>query len=128
MLLPPTLMLVLAVSVTDGPIASPLAASGWQRFDLALADIPFNTAHDFSAPSMAQSLAVTRDFATGVNWAVDLAFQAHLKSLRHRWLWESLALTAAGLATFQLPFFGTWSHEEFHRATMSWRGIKTPQD
>jgi len=105
----------------------PVSGSGPLRLELPLLDLGFNVSHGGQAPSMAQSLAVARDFSTSLGWAVDLALRRAWgdEDPRGRWALELPLLALSAAVSMELPFFVAWNHEEFHRAVMSRRGISS---
>jgi hypothetical protein len=87
--------------------------------DVPLLDLPFNTVDGYAAPSMPQSLGLTRS-------ADDLARRAlydHLGQRHRHWGWW----TAAAFETLfsQLPLGEGWLHEEWHRAALRRRAIRS---
>lgn len=120
----PTLLLGLMLAAAP----EPLSASGPLRLDLPLLDEGFNTAHGYQAPSMAQSLAIARDVQGTVNWAIDFGFEELKLHPALRWGLEGPALMLGTVLFLWVPLGGTWNHEEFHRATLSWRGIASTDD
>jgi hypothetical protein len=99
--------------------------------ELPVLDMPFNTAHGFSFPSMPQSIAITggvtqaAHHAFSVLWhprITDLSLKGLMNNRRLGGLWSSIVL-------FDLisPFRG-WTHEEGHRAVLSGREISSRDD
>lgn len=91
--------------------------------DLPLYDAPFNALDDqgYLFPSMRQSLEISTGFYQGM----------------HRWIggenlqeqrWRRFAIIGFDFLTTWTPLGSTWLHEEWHRATLSRRGIGSYND
>lgn len=83
--------------------------------DFPVYDYPYNQEDSYRAPSMNQSLQLTKNMYRSVHAYIDNKFQNR----------ASATITALGfdiLATW-LPFGDAWIHEEWHRAVMGRRGI-----
>ncbi len=125
---------LLAAAPATGLAVQPIAAAGPLRLELPLFDSPYGAAHGYRAPSMAQAGAIARDFHTATNWAVDLAVagacegRACGESATTRWTIELGALVVANALVIRLPFFGVWSHEEYHRVVLGQYGIDSRND
>jgi hypothetical protein len=115
-------------------LADPIAATGPLRLELPLLDVPYNTAHGYRAPSMAQSGAIARDFHTATSWAIDLGIAAGCegracgRSAAGRWTLELLAQLVADVFLVQLPLYTGWGHEEYHRVVLGQYGIDSHDD
>src|SRR5512138_725727 len=127
-------LLAAAPSIRPAAAAAPVAATGPLRLELPLLDAPYATAYGNRAPSMAQAGAVARDLHTTASWAIDLGFERGCEgrgcgsSPALRWTLEELAILGANALLLQLPLFGVWSHEEWHRAVLGQHGIDSRDD
>jgi len=84
--------------------------------ELPLADYPFNWAHGYSAPSMQQSLYATKDVYQYTHYKFAQWFES-------RPVARTLSTIGFDVVSLWLPFGAAWTHEEWHRAVLSSRGI-----
>jgi len=119
------LALLVLGSVTDAPAleAPPPSPRTHLLLRLPLVDAPFNVR---GFPSMAQSLAVTEDLSLAIHQGIDTA----LRPLG--WPWHRMASLSAifgfDLVFTYLPGGPSWLHEEWHRATLTRRGLSSYDD
>jgi hypothetical protein len=94
------------------------------RIDIPLLDVPYNTAHGYRAPSMAQSLAISEGFYEGSHRWIQRAWGDHV------WLSRFSIIAADALDTLILPLPGSdgWVHEEYHRSILGRRGFDSFND
>jgi hypothetical protein len=99
--------------------------------ELPVLDIPFNTAHGFSFPSMSQSFSITTDVTQWVHQALAILWRPQVSDRSLHGLLNNRRLggLCSTLLIFDLgsPFRG-WTHEEGHRAVLSSRGISSRDD
>ncbi|HTW92122.1 MAG TPA: hypothetical protein VMH22_10485 [bacterium] len=95
--------------------------------DVPLVELPFNFQSGYYAPSMAQSIGLTKSFHEagfhGIDWLAD-----RLAGTGHRG--ASIAVWGTTAAAFMIyssyaPPGVTWAHEEFHRAVLWNRGVSS---
>lgn len=86
--------------------------------ELPIVDSPFNWTDGYTAPSMQQSLHITKDFYQYGHYKF-AEWYANEPSKR------TLSIIAFDVITTWLPFGDAWLHEEWHRAVMSNRKINS---
>ena len=84
--------------------------------ELPLIDLPFNLSDGYTAPSMQQSLDVTKDLYQYSHYKFAQWFDS-------RPLARTLSTVGFDIVSLWLPFGAAWLHEEWHRAVMSKHGI-----
>ncbi len=84
--------------------------------DLPLYDSPYNSSDGFTAPSMRQSLAITKDFYQYAHHTIAEWFPDR----RQAQVWTTIGVD---IAFTWLPPGDSWLHEEWHRAVMGQYGI-----
>ncbi len=89
--------------------------------DFPIYDAPYNNSDGYTAPSMRQSLAITKDFYQFTHNAIAQRFPER----RQARLWATIGLDF--LMTW-LPPGDSWLHEEWHRAVMGQYGIDSYND
>ncbi len=92
-------------------------------FRFPVYDYPFNNSDGYTAPSMRQSLELTKNGAQAAHWALDR--QLIDIGGKAAPLLSSLSIALFDLLNAYLPFGYSWLHEEFHRAVLSRRGIES---
>ena len=99
--------------------------------ELPLLDVPFNTEHGFSFPSIPQSLAITGGVTQGVHTALARLWHPEVPDRSARGILSNRRLggLCSSLLVFDIgsPFPG-WTHEEAHRAVLSRHGISSRND
>ena len=98
-------------------LASPVLAQAQStRIDVPAIDLPYNTAHRYRAPSMAQSQALTEAFYELTHRAIQQAWGDE-----HKWYARISIIGADIFDSLVLPLPGSdgWVHEEFHRTIPS---------
>ncbi len=89
---------------------------------LPLLDVPYNTEHGYSFPSMNQSLMISKDTLQGTHsivWDATGSGDSY---------WSIAALVCWDYFLFMLPGGAAWVHEEWHRAVMGQYGISSEND
>lgn len=89
--------------------------------DLPLVDHPDNAADGYTAPSMQQSLALTRDFYQTSHYLIEKVSGRNVRLL-------GLSTVAFDVLAVYLPLGDGWLHEEWHRAILRNRGIDSVND
>lgn len=91
--------------------------------DLPVVDAPFNFMHGgaYVAPSMRQSLAVSSAF-------YEVAHRGLMGPKEERKRWKIFLVAGLDILTIWTPPGAAWLHEEWHRATMTRRGIGSYND
>jgi hypothetical protein len=91
--------------------------------DLPVVDAPFNflDGDGYLFPSMRQSLEISTGFYQTVHRAIG-------GDKLHEQRWRVWPIAAFDVFTTWTPLGSTWLHEEWHRATMSRRGIASYND
>ncbi|MDH5443949.1 MAG: hypothetical protein OEY52_00240 [Gammaproteobacteria bacterium] len=84
--------------------------------ELPLADYPFNGIDGYTAPSMQQSLNITKNFYQYGHYKFDEWYADDPTG-------RMLSIVAFDVITTWLPFGDAWLHEEWHRAVMSHRNV-----
>ncbi len=84
--------------------------------EVPVIDYPFNWTDGYTAPSMQQSLHVTKDFYQYSHYKFAEWYED--KPVKRTW-----SIIAFDIFTTWLPFGDAWLHEEWHRAVMSHRGV-----
>lgn len=102
--------------------ATTVPRRGRVRLELPLFDAPFNWTDGYSAPSMAQSLAVAKDVFGLAHFGLD-QFAPNRTTV-----WEGLGIVGFDIFMFWLPFGDSWVHEEWHRAVMTNRRVDSYDD
>lgn len=119
-------VLVLLAGVASAAPSS-RSASDVLAVDLPLFDVPFNFQSGYYAPSMAQSIGLTKSFHEaafhGIDWLADRLAGAENRG-------ASIAVWGTTAAAFMIyssyaPPGVTWEHEEFHRAVLWNRGVSS---
>ncbi|MEN9809565.1 MAG: hypothetical protein RLZZ488_1132 [Pseudomonadota bacterium] len=86
-----------------------------------LLDAPYNFRHGYKSPSMAESLDLSRSWYSAVHYGLEHILPDEDTRLK-RWLRFSLLL-ATDYSLSTLPLSTAWTHEEWHRAVMTHRGV-----
>lgn len=84
--------------------------------EFPIIDYPFNWSNGYTAPSMMQSLHITKDFYQFSHYKFG-------QWLQERPTAKFLSIVGFDIVTTWLPFGSAWLHEEWHRAVMSKHGI-----
>jgi hypothetical protein len=84
--------------------------------ELPVIDYPFNWSDGYTAPSMQQSLHVTKDVYQYSHYKL-------AQWLDDRPVARTLSVIGFDVVSLWLPFGAAWMHEEWHRAVLSHRGI-----
>ena len=95
--------------------------------DVPLIDVPFNTAHGFTWPSMGESLALSADFYQLVHHGVGTLIDPYDQVTSRRVLGR-VAVTLADLLVTNLPGGLIWAHTEAQRAVLGRYGISSRDD
>ena len=99
--------------------------------ELPLLDIPFNTEHRFSFPSMHQANAITSGVTRGMHHLFATLWHPEVPDRTIKGIFENKRLggLCASIVLFDAisPFRG-WTHEEGHRAVLSRYGIASQDD
>ena len=115
----------------DSTRATPTTERAPLLLELPVLDIPFNTAHEFSFPSMPQSFEITGGVTRGVHQALADLWQPQVSDWSLSGLLSNRRLGGLCFSIFLFdvlsPFSG-WTHEEAHRAVLSSRGITSRND
>jgi hypothetical protein len=93
--------------------------------DAPLYDAPYN-ADSPAYPSMQQTLRWSTGAYQMLHWSI-----GHLVNpYREGWpgFWSRLAFAGFDSLAAYFPLFDSWTHEEFHRAVMGYRGISSHDD
>ncbi len=89
--------------------------------ELPLADYPYNWTDEYRAPSMRQSLELSKDFYQLAHHELDQTFTNHPA-------WRFVTTSIFDVLAIWLPPGSAWVHEEWHRAVMGRRGIDSYND
>jgi hypothetical protein len=114
-----------SLSIDTTPAASVLRNNDRIEYDLPVYDAPFNgLGGGYAFPSMAQSLAMTKDLAQGIHWTLAriIAKQGDRGETQ---ILRSFGSLLAEIALISLPGGYSWLHEEWHRAALTNRGISS---
>jgi len=84
--------------------------------ELPVIDSPFNWSDGYTAPSMQQSLHITKNLYQYSHYKFSQWFESKPGT-------RLLSTIAFDIVSLWLPFGATWLHEEWHRAVLSNRGI-----
>ncbi len=84
--------------------------------ELPVIDYPFNWSDGYTAPSMQQSLNITKDFYQYGHYKFEQWYPDRPTA-------RTFSIIAFDVLTTWLPFGDAWLHEEWHRAVMSNRKI-----
>lgn len=121
-------LVALSMLTTAGSAsAQPLDDRAGVFVDLPAVDLPFNTSNGYTFPSMAQSLALSSDVYQLAHFGIGAAIDPYGDSMGQR-IGGRLAISAADFLLTYLPGGMAWQHEEWHRATLSRRGISSFND
>lgn len=103
---------------SDQPLPQPSDSPHSQAvvLELPLVDYPFNWTDGYTAPSMQQSLYVSKDIYQYSHYKFSQMY-------RSRPVARALATAGFDVISLWLPFGAAWMHEEWHRAVLSRRGI-----
>jgi len=85
-------------------------------YELPLIDYPYNWSDGYTAPSMQQSLHLTKGVYQSVHYGI-------AEGLKTRPALRSLSIIGFDVLMTWLPFGNAWLHEEWHRAVMGQYGI-----
>lgn len=88
-----------------------------------LLDAPYNLRHGYTNPSMSESLNIARSWHTTIHYSLERLLPP-ADSRFKIWLNQLAAITTDALFT-TLPLSPAWTHEEWHRAVMTHRGISS---
>lgn len=108
--------------VSSKTLPPPLSASDSNTpsasviLELPLVDYPFNWSDGYTAPSMQQSLYVTKDVYQYTHYTFSKWYSS-------RPVARTLSTVGFDVISLWLPFGAAWMHEEWHRAVLSRRGI-----
>jgi hypothetical protein len=86
--------------------------------ELPVIDVPFNGGDGYTAPSMQQSLHITKDLYQYSHYKFAQWFES-------RPVVRTVSTIGFDIVSLWLPFGAAWLHEEWHRAVMSNRGINS---
>ncbi|MGA2507761.1 MAG: hypothetical protein ABSF80_09830, partial [Chitinispirillaceae bacterium] len=92
------------------------------EYDLPVFDSPYNRIDGFAFPSMAQSLAMTKDITQGIHWSLAKYGSVSADRSTAR-LAQSVGFALSEIALISFPGGYSWLHEEWHRAVLKNRGI-----
>jgi hypothetical protein len=99
--------------------------TGRFEYDLPVFDAPFNGLDGgYQFPSMAQSLAMTKDIAQGIHWTLE-HYAARRGDRSETRILLSFGALCAEFALLTLPGGYSWLHEEWHRAVLTNRHISS---
>jgi hypothetical protein len=104
------------------PATAPAGPRGRVHLELPAFDAPFNWSDGYSAPSMAQSLAVAKNVFGLAHYGLDQFAPGRTT------IWEGLGIVGFDIFMFWLPFGDSWVHEEWHRAVMTHRHVDSYDD
>jgi hypothetical protein len=107
-----------AAEAPQSPIPLAKSAQPVLILELPLVDHPFNWSDGYTAPSMQQSLHITKDLYQYSHYKFSQWFES-------RPVASALATIGFDVVSIWLPFGAAWLHEEWHRAVMSTRGISS---
>ena len=92
--------------------------------DIPAVDLPFNYIDGYQAPSMAQSLQLSKASHQWIHWRF-----SQILNPRHPNSWAAfgarMALIGIDTGFGVLPLGSAWLHEEWHRAVMTRRRISS---
>ncbi len=114
-----SLLLVASSALAEEPGYSPFPV------DAPVLDAPY-TFDSPAFPSMQQSLRYSTGAYQMLHWSIGHLVNPH----REGWkgVWSRLAFLGFDSIAAYFPLFDSWTHEEFHRAVMGYRGIASYDD
>lgn len=113
--------LVLLICLVMTPVYANSAEYSPPAFDLPLLDAPYNFSSGYTAPSMRQSLLWTKDVYQFAHHELEQAFSTQPG-------WRLAGTIGFDIVMTWMPLGDSWLHEEWHRAVLGRRGIKSYND
>ena len=107
-----------AQSQPHAPAVSEKPAQPVLILELPVIDYPFNWSDGYTAPSMQQSLHITKDVYQYSHYKLGKRFES-------RPVARTLSIIGFDVVSLWLPFGAAWMHEEWHRAVMSQHAISS---
>ena len=104
------------INETQSETSNSTTASPQIILELPIVDYPFNWSDGYVAPSMQQSLYVTKDVYQYTHYKFSQWYES-------RPVARTLSTIGFDVVSLWLPFGAAWMHEEWHRAVLSRRGI-----
>jgi len=89
--------------------------------DLPLSQFPYNLQTGYTAASMDQAVNLTKNLYYSTHFGIELFSRKHLG--KNSKTWGRVIMTIFDFAP--IPLSNTWLHEEYHRAILSLREIKS---
>jgi len=113
--------LILFACLVTAPARADAGEYAPPLFDFPLLDAPYNFSDGYTAPSMRQSLLWTKDLYQFAHNELEQTFA-------ERRGWRLATVIGFDVLMTWMPLGDSWLHEEWHRAVMGRRGIKSYND
>jgi len=113
------MMLIPLMSIAAEKTVPSVIEAHHLSLEFPILDFPYNTESDFQLPSMNQSLCLSKNF-----YQLSHAYLIDLLKEKPRWQ-TIFSIAAFDFLSTWFPPGTSWLHEEWHRAVLGRRGIKS---